>query len=184
MLRLCLLLCCLAPLCQAAPARYELDTARSEVAFIYTYEGAERTGVMPVQSADILIDLENAAASQVSVTLNAAHARAGFVFATEAMKGPEVLDTGAHPAIRFRSTAFRGGLDGTVVTGDLTLRGVTRPITLQARLYRQQGSKLDDFSRLTILLTGQIDRRDFGAAGYPDLVGPGIGLRILARITR
>ena len=37
---------------------------------------------------------------------------------------------------------------------------------------------------LTVLLTGEIDRHAFGTSGYPDLVGPTITLRILARVKR
>lgn len=41
-----------------------------------------------------------------------------------------------------------------------------------------------DLDRLTVLLTGAIDRREFGADGYPAYVGPGIALRIVARIEK
>ncbi|QGX98932.1 hypothetical protein EI983_11880 [Roseovarius faecimaris] len=181
---LCLLLICLAGAALADAERYTLDAARSQVGFSYLFEGAPRDGTMPVQSARILLDLDNLPASEVEVTLDARRAKAGFVFATEAMKSPEVLDVARHPVIRFRSTQFRGDLRGATVTGDLTVRGITRPVTLRAELYRQRGTQAGDRSRLTVLLTGTIDRNDFGASGYPGLVGPQIGLRILARITR
>ena len=88
MLRLSLILICLAGLAWAAPQQYQLDKTRSEVAFSYIFEGAEKTGVMPIEAADIRLDLDNLAGSSVTVLLNARRARAGFVFATEAMKSP------------------------------------------------------------------------------------------------
>lgn len=181
---LLLLLCLLAAAARAEPVSYRLDLARSDVRFTYVFEGAPRTGTMPVTSADIRLDFDALANSRVDVSLSAAQARAGFVFATETMKGPEVLDTASHPEIRFRSSAITGDVNGALVRGNLTVRGVTRPITLEAKLYRQQGSDLGDLNNLTVLLTGQIDRSDFGADGFPGYVGPEIGLRILARITR
>ena len=184
MIRICLVLLSIATGLHAAPERYQLDMSQSDVAFTYIFEGAEKQGQMPVHSADMLIDLDNVSASKVTVTLRADAARAGFLFATEAMKGPQVLNTARHPTIRFQSTRFNGDLSGATVNGNLTVRGVTRPVTLKAELYRQRGTEATDRSKLTVLLTGQIDRNAFGADGYPGFVGPTIGLRILARITR
>lgn len=184
MLRLSLLLCFCASLAHAALERYRLDTARSEVMFTYTFEGTEKTGKMPVKSAEIRINLDNIPNSQVSVTLDASAARAGFVFATEMMKGPEVLDTAHHPTIHFQSTSIQGDLSGATVTGNLTIRGVTRMVELEAELYRQRGTAEGDRDNLTVLLTGAVNRADYGAIGFPGFVGKRIGLRILARITR
>lgn len=178
------LLCCLAGLAHAAPERYTLNTAQSQVGFTFTFEGQPKNGTMPVQAADMVLDLDNIANSKVDVTLNAAQAKAGFIFATQTMKGPQVLNTGAHPTIRFQSTSLSGDINGARVKGNLTVRGVTKPVTLQAKLYRQSGTDLGDRSKLSVLLTGQIDRNAFGAGGFPGYVGPVIELRILARITR
>jgi len=182
-----ILLLCLTFLAAPAwsePQIYRLDVEQSDVGFTYTFEGGEKRGTMPVQSAEMRIDLDNVPASQVNVTLNPSKARAGFIFATQMMKGPEVLDTGNHPTIQFRSTSVKGDLSGATVIGDLTVRGVTRPVTLQAGLFRQRGTEVGDRDNLTILLTGAIDRNDFGAGGFGSYVGPTIGLRIVARISR
>jgi len=181
---LCLALCLLALPVRAGPEPFILDAERSEVGFTYDFEGAARAGTMPVKSARILIDLENVPASEVTVTLDPDNARAGFIFATQVMKGPEVLDTANHPTIVFRSRAFQGDLRGATVTGDLTVRGITRPVTLQAGLYRQRGTEVGERDNLTVLLTGSINRNDYGAGGFPGYVGPMIGLRIVAQITR
>lgn len=168
----------------AEPAQYRLDTARSHVGFSYSFNGSERTGQMPVKSADMLIDLNNIPASTVSVVLDARAARAGFIIATQAMKAPEVLNTAQFPHIHFQSTRISGNLNGATVTGDLTVRGVTRPVALSARLYRQRGTDISDLSHLTILLTGAVSRSAFGAGGYATYVGDRITLRIVARIEK
>ncbi len=185
MVRLLLLVFALIPaLAFAGSESYRLDTARSTVGFSYEFDGAQKTGQMPVASADLLIDLDNLPASRVLVILNAAAARAGFIFATEAMKSRKVLDTARFPEIHFRSTSIAGDLRGAAVTGDLTVRGVTRQVVLNARLFRQRGTEPQDRRNLLVELTGTIPRSAFGASGYPDLVGDEIGLRIIARITR
>lgn len=185
MLRALLLILALLPSSLlAGPESYRLDTDRSTVSFSYEFEGARRTGQMPVTSADLLIDLDNISGSRVLVTLDASAARAGFIIATEAMKSHSVLDTARFPDIHFRSTRIRGDLRGAAMSGDLTIRGVTRPVTLNAQLFRQRGTDLHDRNNLLIELTGTLNRKDFGAGGYPNLVGDTIGLRIIARISR
>jgi polyisoprenoid-binding protein YceI len=130
------------------------------------------------------IDLRDIRASEVEVTLDASGARAGFFLATQAMRGPLGLDTGRYPEIRFRSTRISGTLAAARIEGLLTVRGVTRPVTLRAGLYRTPETDPARLDRLTVLLTGEIDRHAFGASGFPDLVGPLIDLRIVARIER
>jgi polyisoprenoid-binding protein YceI len=179
-----LALCLVAGAATAAPEAFRLDTERSSVGFTYRFMGGDTRGTMPVGSAEMAIDLRDIGASRVTVTLDPTRAKAGFVFATQAMTGPRVLDTARHPSITFRSTRITGTLQDARVTGDLTVRGVTRSVTLKAGLYRQRGSDPADRDNLTVLLTGAIDRRDFGADGYPAYVGPMIALRIVARIQR
>jgi len=183
-LLLCGLLTFVAALAQAAPEHYRLDTARSVVGFTYTLDGTEMNGRIPIRSAEMVLDLDNLPASRVSVTLDASRARAGFFIANDALRGPTVLDTARHPQIRFRSTAIRGSLRAATVTGELTVRGTTRTVTLKAVLGRQQGTAPTDRDRLVVLLTGEVSRSAFGASGYAGLVGDRIGLRITARITK
>ena len=166
----------------ASPVQYLLEAAKSSVGFTYRFSGAPTKGTMPVSSADILIDFAVLRNSKVHISLNVKKARAGFIFATEALKGKTVLNVAKHPQIRFVSTLVSKSGNGAKVTGMVTIRGVTKPLVLSAQFYRQQGSRPKDLSHLSILLTGSISRNAFGATGYPDLVGDKIDLRILARI--
>lgn len=167
---------------QAGPERYRLDTARSHVAFTFDMQGTPTSGTIPIQAADMQIDLDNVPASRVDVTLNARGVRAGMLLVTQTMKGAQILDTARYPAIRFRSVRFTGDLSAATVTGALTIRDITRTITLDAGLYRQRGTEPGTRDRLTVLLTGTISRSAFGAGGFPGFVGDRIDLRILARI--
>ena len=179
---LAFLLIGLSPPALADAVPYLLDRDRSAVAFTYLFSGNPTDGRMPVAAAELLLDLDNVPNSQISVTLDADGARAGFVFATEAMKGTSVLNTRDFPTIAFRTTQITGDLAGARVTGDLTIRGVTRQVTLDAQLFRQRGTIEGDRSRLSVLLTGQVNRNDFGASGWSGYVGPQINLNILARM--
>lgn len=178
-------LCLLAALPAAAdPVPYRLDKAQSVVGFRYTMAGQAGNGTMPVAAADIRLDLEAPANSRVDATLDAAHAQAGVFLATQAMQGQTVLDTRRFPTISFRSTRVIPHGEKAEVRGDLTIRGVTRPVTLTAQVYRQKGTEAGERDKLSIHLSGAVSRAAFGAGGYPDLVADTITLDILTRIDR
>jgi polyisoprenoid-binding protein YceI len=163
---------------------YRLDATASVVGFSVRFAGGPITGQMPVTRADLTLDFDRVANCRIDVTLDASRAQASFPFAAQAMKAADVLDTGRHPAIRFASTRVRADGAGAVVDGNLTIRGVTRPVRLAAQLYRQKGTAEGDRSRLSIRLTGSVSRAAFGATGWADLVGDTVAIDILARIAR
>lgn len=166
----------------AAPVPYALDTQNSRVAFSFKVAGQSLNGTMPIAFADIHLDLADIAASRVAATLNASRARTGLPLATEALTGPGILHAARHPLITFRSTSIRVEGIGGEMDGDLTVRGVTRPVTLNAQLYRRRDT--EDPGSLTIRMSGEISRTAFGASAMPDLVADAVALDILARITR
>ena len=168
----------------AAPATYQLQADKSVVGFAWDFGDDEFTGKMPIARAELAIDFNSLANSQVDVAVDVTGARAGFAFATQALKGAKVLNARKHPQITFVSRKVRPSGDGAVIEGDLTVRGVTRPATFTAQLYRQRGTQPGDRDNLSILLTGALNRSEFGADGYADLVGDQVRLQILARITR
>jgi polyisoprenoid-binding protein YceI len=87
------------------------------------------------------------------------------------VKAPEFLDAGAHPEAVFVSTAVRpaGGQEAEV-TGNLTFRGVTKPVTLRVRYNGGYGGHPMDpgGARIGFSAEGRILRSDFGmTAGIP-----------------
>lgn len=180
------LLALLAPLigtaAPAAPVTYTLEPEASIVGFETDFGADKITGQMPVSRADLSLDFQHIDNSHVTVALDVSSAEASFPFAAQAMKGPRVLDAGAYPVISFESTSVRNQGAGAVVAGNITIRGVTRPMEMQAMLWQQTGSAVGDYSHLTIRLTGAITRSDFGAIGWSDMVGDEVRLNIIARI--
>jgi polyisoprenoid-binding protein YceI len=168
----------------AKPVRYALETAQSSVAFTWMFGKDTVKGSMPVGKADLTLDFDDLSACKVSVSVNVAAADAGFPFASEAMKGPKVLDARHHPEITFVSRRVHANASGATVEGDITIRGVTRPASFAAKFYRTPGGDPGDLARLQILLTGSVSRADFGASGWSDMVGDPVALQILASIAR
>jgi polyisoprenoid-binding protein YceI len=171
-----------APVASAATVAYQLDRAASTVAFETDFGPDLITGAIPLILADLRLDFDNVGNSTVEVALDVSGATASFPFAAQALKGPKVLDARSYPKMTFASTSVRRAGEAAEVTGNLTIRGVTRPVTLRARISRPEGRAADDFSRLTVRLEGRVNRSDFGATGWSDMVGDEVRILITARI--
>ena len=167
---------------QAGTVAYQMDAANSTVAFETDFGPDKITGSFPLEQADLNLDFDNAANCTVEVALDVTGAKASFPFAAQALKGPKVLDAKDHPRMTFTSTSVKGAGDTAEVTGDLTIRGVTKSVTLKAQLFRPQGSAATDLDHLTVTLSGRVNRSDFGATGWSDMVGDEVRILITARI--
>jgi polyisoprenoid-binding protein YceI len=86
--------------------------------------------------------------------------------------GPEFFDAERHPEITFRSTAVRLTDDGrAVVDGDLTIRGVTRPVTAGGQYAPPRHAGFGEAAGLQ--LQTSFDRREFGFEWQTELPGGG-----------
>jgi polyisoprenoid-binding protein YceI len=167
----------------ATPRAYQLDTSASYVGFDTDFGANHISGRMPVARADLTLDFANVAASSFKVSLDVTRATTALPFAAEALRGPEVLNAKVFPQIAFQSRKVRRLSETRAeVTGLVTLRGVTRPMVLQAEIFLQKGSAKGDYSRLAVHLIGTVNRSEFGAVGYSDMVGDQVRLDIRARI--
>lgn len=168
----------------AAPEAYLLEKDRSIVGFTWYFGEDEVKGTMPLKDADLVIDFDRVENSRVKVSVDVRGAKAGFPFADQAMTGPKVLWAEKFPTIGFESQNIKRKGDGAEIDGFLSVRGVTRPVTFNAELYRQQGTEVGERDRMSIVVTGTLSRAAFGATGWSDLVGDEVTLTILTRIRR
>jgi polyisoprenoid-binding protein YceI len=85
---------------------------------------------------------------------------------------PEFFDVERYPELRFESTEIRREGDNVVVPGDLTLKGVSRPVELRGTI---RGPVDDPYgkSRLGLELGTTIDRTDFGIEWNAELPSGG-----------
>jgi polyisoprenoid-binding protein YceI len=86
--------------------------------------------------------------------------------------GPEFFDAERHPEITFRSTAVRLADDGRAeVDGELTIRGVTRPVTASGQYAPPRQAGFGEAAGLQ--LQTSFDRREFGFEWQAELPGGG-----------
>ena len=98
------------------------------------------------------------------------------------LMSPEFFDAAASPKLTFRSTAIKPSGDGSVeVDGELTIRGVTKPVTATGTF----GVGKDGYGneRVAFGLSTTIDRRDFGITFENELPDGGVGVAFEVTIT-
>jgi polyisoprenoid-binding protein YceI len=91
------------------------------------------------------------------------------------LKAPDFFDAENHPELTFRSTDIAVDGDGITLTGELTIRGVTKPITATGTI----GGPTEDFAgstRLGFDFETTIDRTDYGLEWNAPLPGGGKAL--------
>ena len=113
----------------------------------------------------IQVDEANADKSSVAVEIDAATLDTRTEQRDQHLRSPDFLDVGSYPAIIFRSRRIQGAMgtagDEFKVTGDLTIRGTTREVTLDA-VYEGTGKDPWGGERVSFSATTKVDRRDFG----------------------
>ena len=109
----------------------------------------------------IVADEDELTNSSVDVTLKAASIDTRTEQRDHHLRSPDFLHAEQFPVITFRSTKIEGDREDFSLTGDLTIREVTKPITLKVTF---EGQTKDPWGgeRIGFSASGKIDRRDFG----------------------
>lgn len=109
----------------------------------------------------IYTDEKNPEKSSVEATLNAASIDTRTNQRDDHLRSADFLDVQKFPQIKFRSTRIEGEKEHFKLTGDLTIRDVTKPVTLDVTF---EGRTKDPWGgeRVGFSASGKIDRRDFG----------------------
>ncbi len=112
--------------------RYHLDPERTTVGFTARTLGFPVRGRFSSVAGWVEIG-EHPRRSQVTVRVGAASLQTGNAWRDAHLTGAHFLDAAAHPVLRFQSTGLQpAGEDRWTIGGDLTIRGVTSPVTLKA----------------------------------------------------
>jgi polyisoprenoid-binding protein YceI len=121
----------------------------------------------------IEIDFEDLSRSRAEATVPAANVWTGVPERDEHLRSADFLDVENHPTIAFRSGegGERSGENEVRIRGDLTVRGVTRPVDLDVRYLGQWGTpywvdgrNLGSMKRAGFLATTSFNRHDFGVS--------------------
>ena len=151
-----------APASTAATSTWTLDASHSAVEFsarhmmITTVKGrfAEMTGTLTATDS-------TPSSAVVEVSIKAASIDTRTEQRDQHLRSAEFLNVEQFPEITFRSTRAEGTRERFSLTGDLTIHGETRPVTLDVTF---EGEGKDPWGgiRMGFSATGKIDRREFG----------------------
>lgn len=144
-----------------AAGRWEIDRSHSSVEFSVRHLMVSKVRGRFGELSGTVEIAEVPEASSVSVVIDAASIDTRDSGRDEHLRSADFLDVATHPTLEFRSTAVRGKGFRWRVEGDLTIRGITRPVTLDVELdgvaTSPWGKQVTGFTAST-----ELDREDFG----------------------
>lgn len=170
----------LAPAAVAAPITYAFDTVHSRVAFHVSHLGFSHSlGQLTISPGTFVFDTDDWSKGTVTATMAADSLTFGDAKWDAHIKSADFLDAAKFPAITFTATRVtRGEGNQGTLTGDLTLHGVTKPVTLQLRLNGAGPHPMRKVPAIGFTATGTVKRSDFGVAAYVPMVGDELEVRI------
>jgi polyisoprenoid-binding protein YceI len=136
-------------------------------------------GMFPKISGSLDFDPLNVAGSSVTVEIEAKPVFTGVEARDEHLKSADFLDAEQYPTITFKSTRVEAaGLDHAWVHGNLTLHGVTRPVTLD--VHWAGPAHLEDqgvtYTTFGFQAKTRINREDFGVTFNNEMEHGGVGI--------
>jgi polyisoprenoid-binding protein YceI len=142
---------------------WNIDPQHSSLAFEARHAVVTRMWGRFRKSSGVFHIAERPEDSSVDVTIDAASIDTTHAVADEHLRGEHYLDVEKFPSITFRSTSVRHRADNRwEVGGDLTIRDITRPITLDATFNGAVPVAYGPKAKLAFTATGRLDRRDYG----------------------
>lgn len=145
-----------------APVAFTIDAAHSNVIFKVRHLGISTvTGRFGTFAGTFQLDPANGAASSASLSVDVASIDTGNDRRNGHLKSPDFFAADSFPKITFTSTSIQKVSNGKYkVNGNLTMRGVTKPITLDAEL---AGTRQTPEGWLAAVnMTGSVKRKDYG----------------------
>ena len=120
----------------AAKNTYYFDQGHTEILFGWSHAGVSmQHGEFTRAKGKLILDPDNVENSSIVVSIDTRSVATGVPALDKHLKAADYLNVEKYPEITFKSTAVeRTGEKTAAVTGDLTIHGVTKPVTLQVEL--------------------------------------------------
>lgn len=165
----------LSPL-SALAATYNLDPFHSTIQFKVKHLMITNvTGVFEKFKGAVVIDEDDIAKSKVDVSIEMASLNTNIAKRDEHLRSPDFFDVAKYPTMTFVSTKVeRAGADRLKVTGNLTIKGVTKPVILSVDGPTGEIKSPQGDTRRGASATTAINRQDFGVSWNKKLDGGGI----------
>lgn len=164
------------------PGLYKSDTSHAYITFSYDHQGYSRPWLRwRSWTGDLNWNPSAPEQSLIAVVIDAASVDSGVDKFDDHLKSADFFEVEKHPQITFTSTSVAiDGASTAKVAGDLTIKGVTKPVTLDVKINRAAD---DDFAKgYKLGFSGKtaIKRSDFGVDKYTPFVGDDVEIIVEA----
>ena len=164
----------------SATERYTIANSKT-LKFTYFVSGVPLYGEFHVDRSYFTIDFTEEQQSKFYIKVDIRKSTAGFPLATSAMLGQSVLNANKYPFMEFESTSISKKDKGYRVSGLLKLKGVHKNIVI---MVFTKDKYIKNAKTLMFEIMSSINRYDFGADGFPFLVGKEIKLNSSIELIR
>ncbi|MEL7527628.1 MAG: YceI family protein [Pseudomonadota bacterium] len=157
----------------AEPVAYDFDKSHANLSFTYNHLGYSTTdGRFGDWDGTLLIDKDTPANSSVEFTINIDSLDTFWADRDTHLKSPDFFDAAQFPQATFKSTKVeQTGENQLDVTGDLTLRGITKPVTLTVDVLALGEHPMAKKPAAGFAVTTVLKRSDFGMDKFVPYVG-------------
>jgi polyisoprenoid-binding protein YceI len=148
---------------------YKADSAHTQILFSVNHLGFNvYHGIFGDASGTLTIDPAKPSTAKVDIEIPISGITTTSAKLTEHLKGADFFDAAKFPTGRFQSTAVQASGTSATITGNLTLKGVTKPVTLNAKFTGAGKGPMNQLETVAFEATATIKRSDFGISyGIP-----------------
>lgn len=167
-----------------AAGTYGIDTAHSQLGFAITHLGISVVrGTFDSYTGSLTVgaDLDS---TSVEIDADTASVNSSHPGRDDAIRSEMFFDAANHPTMTFRSSAVSTNGDGYELAGDLTIRGITQPITLDVVFNGEAVFPMDGSTHFGFSATGQISRSAFGIDFGVPMVTDAVDLNLEVQFIR
>ncbi len=170
----------------AVSGTYQADPNHRYITFSYLHVGYSRP-MLRWRDWDATLewDADNPAVSSLSVVIDATSIDSGVDEFDGHLNGDRFFDTANHPEITFVSTKLVKTGDATgIMTGDLTIKGITKPVDLDVTLNRTARDEIFKTYKIGFTATGTVMRTDYGMDYAVPMVSDEVEINIQAEFVK
>ena len=166
--------------------RYQVDTDHTLVAWTVNHMGiSPLSGAIGANGGTLELDPSNPAATKVTVTFKVTDMSTTVPAFTKHLLSADFFDAEKHPTARFTSTSVAANDQKAKIAGNLTIKGVTQPVTLDAEFFGAGINPMSKKLEVGFTAVARINRSQFGLGyGLPVVTPDQVELRISAAFSR
>jgi polyisoprenoid-binding protein YceI len=160
---------------------YKVDPAHTQVVWSVNHLGFSNLyGMFGAQSGSLTIDPKNPAASKVNIEFSTADLTVTSARFGTHLKSGDFFDVAKFPTATFVSTSVQASGTTAKIMGNLTVHGVTKPVTLDAKLMGAGANPMSKAQTIGFTATTTVKRSDFGLGMAAPVVSDDVMLHITA----